>query len=143
MKKTKMVSKVHQVAYHRNGVGGEGFHAVVFDHENEHCANCNSFDGFGWVDAAGVVQPCHGCGSTKSKISTQKMLGIVFDGPGRVAILDIDKLTDPAIGVAFGENSWRGDRFEAELRAAIESNPSDGSVRLGPFAIPVVRGRRP
>lgn len=28
------VGKVHSVAYHRNGVGGEGFYCVQFEHED-------------------------------------------------------------------------------------------------------------
>lgn len=43
----------------------------------------------------------------------------VFDEPGRVAVLSVEKLTDG--NIAFGENSWRGDRYESALRAAIEA----------------------
>lgn len=61
-------------------------------------------------------------------------------------MFEISKLADPAVGVAFGDgadgNSWRGDRFEAELRDAIRDEASDGSVRMGPFAIPVKRRKR-
>ena len=46
-----------------------------------------------------------------------RMLGVVFDAPHHVAVFQLDKL---ALGnVAFGVNSWRGDRYEAALRAAI------------------------
>lgn len=36
----------------------------------------------------------------------------------------------------FGENSWRGDHFEDELRDAIKTHKSDGSTRMGLFGIP-------
>ena len=28
---TNLVKKVHQVSFHRNGIGGAGFHAILFD----------------------------------------------------------------------------------------------------------------
>ena len=45
-------------------------------------------------------------------------LGIVFDEPEHVAVLNVDYLAGAA-GVAFSENSWRGDVYEPELRKAI------------------------
>lgn len=92
---------VTQVAYHRNGICGEGFHAVLF------------------TDAE------HG-----------PMVGVVFDERGQCAVLQVPKLSDPAIGVRFGLNSWRGDNYEDALRKAIETEASAGSIRVGPFAIP-------
>ncbi len=44
-------------------------------------------------------------------------LAIVFEQPGHCAILDVQKLVEGDI--AFGSNSWRGDRFEPNLRRAI------------------------
>ncbi|MCY2985007.1 MAG: hypothetical protein NTY15_15390 [Planctomycetota bacterium] len=44
-------------------------------------------------------------------------LGIVFDSPYHVAILDFDRLV--LSNITFGENSYRGDLYEAPLRAAI------------------------
>jgi len=73
------------VDYHRNGIGGEGFHVATFDAQ----------DGD----------------------KHHRMVGVVFDG--RCAILDIDLLSENNIEFAMG-NSWRGDRFEPELRAAIK-----------------------
>jgi hypothetical protein len=153
--KPKMVSRVAQVAFHRNGVSGAGFHAVIFDHEDEICAACGG--SWGWSNVSGVV----GCEvmaradakdrpalATTHKLTkkTSRMLGVVFDEKDHVAVFDIDKLADPKIGVAFGDlnegNSWRGDSFSAELRQAVRDNESDGSVRVGPFAIPVKRARR-
>jgi len=46
-----------------------------------------------------------------------EMLGVVFDAPHHVAVFNLSKL---ALGnVAFGVNSWRGDRYEPSLRRAI------------------------
>lgn len=46
-----------------------------------------------------------------------RMVGIVFDQEHHVAVLNIDKLSQGDI--AFGSNSWRGDRYEPHLRKAI------------------------
>ncbi len=46
-----------------------------------------------------------------------KMVGIVFEAEHHVAVFSLDKL---ALGnIAFGDNSWRGDRYEPHLRSAI------------------------
>jgi len=63
------------------------------------------------------------------------MVASVFPEPGCVAVYAVAELSKEE-GVAFGENSWRGDRYEATLRRAIKNNDSDGSVKVGPFAIP-------
>jgi hypothetical protein len=48
-----------------------------------------------------------------------RMLGIVFEEAYHVAVFNLDKL---AVGnIAFGVNSWRGDRYEPQLRKAIEA----------------------
>lgn len=49
---------------------------------------------------------------------TLNMVGVVFDAPGHVAVFDNNKLAEDVI--AFTLNSWRGDNFEAPLRAAIQ-----------------------
>ncbi len=46
-----------------------------------------------------------------------RMLGIVFKEPFHVAVFNIDKLTTG--NIKFGDNSWRGDRYEPFLRRAI------------------------
>jgi hypothetical protein len=112
----RRIAKVVQVAYHRNGVGGEGFHAVVFE----------------------IVPELSSRYYTRSK-ARQTLVASVFEGRGQVAIFNVAKLSDPTIGVAFGENAWRGDLYEKELRAAIRKTTSDGSVKVGPFGIPVER----
>lgn len=141
---TKLVNRIVQVAFHRNGICGEPFHAVVFTSTHERCAVCKGLDSMGWTDGSGKPAHCVNCRKpTEVEVFERKMLGIVFDKPSHVAVVSIDLLNDPEIGVAFGENSWRGDRYEPELRAAIAAHDSDGSVRVGPFAIPTKRkGKR-
>ncbi len=46
-----------------------------------------------------------------------RKVAILFDEPHHCAVLDVDKLAQGDI--AFGSNSWRGDRFEQSLRNAI------------------------
>jgi len=46
-----------------------------------------------------------------------RMLGIVFEEQGHVAVFNIDKLAQGDI--AFGSNSWRGDHYEPQLRRSI------------------------
>jgi hypothetical protein len=46
-----------------------------------------------------------------------RKLGIVFEAPDHCSVLDLGKLA--AGDIAFGSNSWRGDRFEPALRRAI------------------------
>jgi hypothetical protein len=48
----------------------------------------------------------------------EQCVGIVFDGTKRVAVLNVDKLTQGVI--AFGRNSYRGDRFSPMLKQAIK-----------------------
>ena len=80
---------IHQIAYHRNGVGGVGFYAVTF----------------------------------RDKDEKREMVASVFpleDGQtwnGMVSVFDINLLGKGEI--TFGENSWRGDRYEPSLREAI------------------------
>ena len=46
-----------------------------------------------------------------------RMVGIVFDHEYHVAVFNLDKL---ALGnIAFGVNSWRGDKYEPHLRKAV------------------------
>ena len=95
---------VTQLAYHRNGICGNGFYAILFDDAE-----------FG------------------------PMVATLFDEPGNCAVLQVPMLSEPDKGVAFGVNSWRGDHYEGLLREAVKTTESDGSLRVGPFAIPVER----
>lgn len=109
-----MTINVLQVAYHRNGIGGEGFYAVLFEDAESAAAN-------------GIGSP--------------RFVAAVFDGPGRVAVLAVEPLVTD-VGVRFGPNSWRGDHFEPILRAAIQEHErtgryAAGSLRAGPFSLPI------
>jgi hypothetical protein len=50
-------------------------------------------------------------------IGGDRMLGIVFEQEAHIAVFDLAKLADD--NITFGENSWRGDEYEATLRGAI------------------------
>jgi len=50
----------------------------------------------------------------------RRKLGILFEEPRHCAVLDVDQLA--AGDIAFGSNSWRGDTFEAHLRAALANS---------------------
>jgi hypothetical protein len=95
--------KILDVSWHRNGVGGAGFYAVLFEEAEQ-----------------GL------------------MVASLFDEPGYCAVYQLDLLTKK--NIKFGYNSWRGDRFEEKLRPAIKAFvKKNGSGRLGPFSMPVVR----
>ena len=79
----EFIRRVLQVEYHRNGVGGEGFHAVLFD-------------------------DCEG----------HRLLALVFPAPGHVAVIEPQRAAAGILGL--GDNTWRGDYFEPELRRAID-----------------------
>jgi hypothetical protein len=50
-----------------------------------------------------------------------RKIGILFDEQYHCAVLDVAKLA--AGDIAFGSNSWRGDNYEPQLRAAIANSP--------------------
>jgi hypothetical protein len=95
----KYVTEIEHIAHHRNGVMGEPFYVVTF----------KSSDG-------GALE---------------KMVAIVLDedaeahlGARPVFVLNVDKLAEGRI--AFGDNSYRGDQFEPQLRAAIRKWEAEG-----------------
>ncbi len=95
-----MKLKIVNVSFHRNGITGVGFYAVLFD------------------DA-----------------ENGRMVASLFDDPGYCAVYNVDKLAGG--DVAFGSNSWRGDRFEKELRPLVEEWVRHcGNNRIGPFSLP-------
>jgi hypothetical protein len=49
-----------------------------------------------------------------------RKLAILFAENGQCAVLDVAKLA--AGDIAFGSNSWRGDKFEPPLRTAINQS---------------------
>ncbi len=89
-----MTNTNFQVEYHRNGVSGTPFHVVLFD-----CADQGEVQ-----HLVGVVFP----NNTKEDKNFP-----------RTAVFDTEKLAAGEIG--FGRNSFRGDRFDADLRSAISS----------------------
>lgn len=92
--------KIKSVSFHRNGICGAGFYAILFD------------------DA-----------------ENGPMVAALFDEPGHCAVLQLEKLG--ASDVEFGSNSWRGDRYESELRPLVEKFlEENGTNRMGPFSFP-------
>lgn len=94
------VKTIISASFHRNGVGGVGFYAILFeDHEN------------------GL------------------MVASLFDEPGYCAVYMVEKLHERDI--EFGSNSWRGDRYESDLRPMLKAFlKQNGTNRVGPFAFP-------
>jgi hypothetical protein len=75
-----------------------------------------------------------GCEPTTG-LESAKWFAAITDEPGECYVTCLDLI--PTRGVKFaGGNSWRGDHFEPELRKAIESMQSSGSIRCGPFGVP-------
>ena len=63
----------------------------------------------------------------KSKEQPKRtMLGIAFDAKDHVAVFDIEKLKQR--NIRFGENSYRGDVYEAALRSAINNDQQGEST---------------
>ena len=83
------------IAYHRNGVGGEGFYAIAFSYREDGRSHRMVATVFGSDDDEhyGQTAPC----------------------TGRVAALDADLAAAGVVG-RDGKNTWRGDNFEPQLR---------------------------
>lgn len=110
-----LINRIEDVSWHRNGVGGVGFHAVLFRTDIE-----PSDERFNLLGMSFEGKP------------DAQFIGIVFDEPGCCAVICTDRIATHGIAFAKG-NSWRGDQYEPELREAIAS-ASTG--RVGPFSIP-------
>lgn len=84
-----------KVAYHRNGVGGEPFHCVLFDNEED--------------------------GKTTRMLAVRFLddEGEGYQNP-RIAVFDIALLYESVI--EFGENSFRGDHFVDDIDQAIKTH---------------------
>ena len=95
------IAKVHQCAYHRNGVGGEAFWAVVFDSTDD--------DGRSRRMLASVF--------ADDVARRQAHPGTSLNP--HIAVYDIGLLAE--VGVAFGANSWRGDNYFEPLCDVIGS----------------------
>jgi hypothetical protein len=89
------VAEIESVAYHRNGVNGEGFFAGIFG---------ASVDGEPPHAFLGVIFPSE---------EDENKAG----GNPRIAIFDLELLKQHDIG--FGSNSWRGDMFVEVMESVI------------------------
>lgn len=95
-----MKLKILDASYHRNGISGQGFYAILFN------------------DADNGL-----------------MVASLFDESGYCAVYSVPKLAAKNVTFANG-NSWRGDKFEIELRPLLQKwLKKHGSNRVGPFAI--------
>jgi len=93
--------KIEEIAYHRNGVSGEGFYAVRFIDPDVTKPKTRLIDKMNEIEGA-----------------RGRMVAVVFEARGHVAVFDRTLLAQDLI--AFGKNSWRGDYYEADLRKACE-----------------------
>ena len=84
-----------KVAHHRNGVGGEPFHCVIFDNTED--GKTNRMLAVRFADDEG-----QGYQNT------------------RIAVFDIALLNDSVI--EFGQNSFRGDHFADDIDQAIKAH---------------------
>lgn len=105
----KVTINVKQIEFHRNGIAGEGFYAILFTSDS---------DGMGGVEGDSLF------------------VATLFDEPGYCAVLRVPDLSEADKGVTFGINSWRGDVFEDELRQAVKNQKTTN--RIGPFSVPVL-----
>jgi len=90
--------KVTDIAYHRNGVSGNGFHVVTF--------------------------------INKDGNKNMHMVAILFENRFDIAVLNTDLLSAGVI--SSGENAWRGDNFEPELRSEIKKWEDETWGKLSP-----------
>jgi hypothetical protein len=60
------------------------------------------------------------------------MMGVVFSEVGACAVFDVDKIANEDI--EFMSNSWRGDWFEHDLRAAIKEFEDNWQERFPELA---------
>jgi hypothetical protein len=104
--------EVHELAWHRNGISGEGFFAVTFTADA---------DGEQTKFVATVFPP--GDGTSEPDWGAYERGD--WDNP-RVAVLALDKLPS----VEFGVNSWRGDNYAPALYRAILAYNRELDARL-------------
>jgi hypothetical protein len=98
--------KITSVAHHRNGISGEPFYVFLFDDKGEHNDNMMA-----------VVFPLEN-GEFYAVDQKNRQ-----EWNGRVSVFNVNELAKGNIGFANG-NSWRGDRYEADLRKYIHENES-------------------
>jgi len=95
---------------------------------------------------SGIVRlaRCPYCKGTTFETRTCLMIATVFDEVGSVAVLQVDKLSDPGVGVAFGEKllarrplqAGSARRSRARIQTARSGSGRSRSRRSGPKAKP-------
>ncbi len=88
-----MKLRLQAADYHRNGICGEPFRVALFRDETEK------------RDMLAIIPSTHDGDEERAT--------------GRCYVLDVDMLTQR--NIRFGENSWRGDNYEAALLPLIKA----------------------
>ena len=106
-----MKMSLRSLAYHRNGVMGEGFWAVAFTLRDGNRTRRMVAAAFDTVEVEpGAVHPCN----------------------GRLAVFDADQASEGDL--SYPQNRWRGDNFEPTIRDWIakhgESAHASGCFRM-------------
>lgn len=98
--------EIIEASFHRNGVMGLGFFAVLFDADD--------------LDEPG---------------KRRRMIASLFDAAGACAVYDVSELAKGNVTFARG-NSWRGDVYEEQLRPLVKAfQEANGTNRMGPFSM--------
>ncbi len=99
-----MKLQIRDASWHRNGVDGVGFYAILFRDDDDE--------------------------------EGKEMVASLFDEPGYCAVYAVEELVKRNVAFARG-NSWRGDRYENELRPFLTTWLAEHQdCRMGPFSIP-------
>lgn len=85
----KVIDRIIQIRYHRNGIGGTGFHAVIFE----------------MVDAGAPLRMVAAVFDRPGSVAVLEVHSLA----GELGV---------TTGIYPEGNSWRGDMFETELRDA-------------------------
>jgi hypothetical protein len=99
------ITKIEEVAYHRNGVGGVGFHVVNFRWREEDDPPTTTHN---------MMGVCFELEGESEKLAEE---GKFYNPPTAVFNRDLLALDD----ISFGSNSYRGDVFDKPLREAIKA----------------------
>jgi len=100
---------IEEIAHHRNGVSGESFDVIKFV-----CPENGNM--------IGIVFDLNWIHDHKTQTARQQTWN------GRVAVLNRDLLAEG--NIRFGENSWRGDHYEQDLRDAIQKKWDEWDAEL-------------
>ena len=104
---------IHEVAYHRNGIGGEPFYVCRFTDPD---VDGESIDFIATVFAPREPKGVEDKPAFGEPGWLDKMQAHGFHNPF-VAVLALNVLPE----VAFGVNSWRGDKYADAIYRAIEA----------------------